>query len=342
MMRKRTILAAALQVLALAYMAGERELVVSMGRTIYLRTAPVDPRDVMRGDYVRLNYEISRVPQFMLRGSLSQSDSSDGKSRDRRVYAHLQESANGVAELTGLSDSPPASGLYIRGRLEPSWGGQTQVRYGLEAYFMEQGKALELEQGGARNGVQSPLEMEVAVGRNGLAVLKGYRWPALGASLELETVSLPRTNHAASRQLKGAKVRLVNTSTNDLAILDLPGARSLALADASFEVAGWVWSPPTEPPSKPKPEDVVILKPGAEHTIRVVFSDQRWTVEKGQSANANEKGKKSLAELSQDYSAQFRFEYRPPDAVQCKGLPHEALIWHGRLSTRAFNASSGQ
>src|SRR5687768_14587272 len=99
MMRKRTILAAALQVLALAYMAGERELVVSMGRTIYLRTAPVDPRDVMRGDYVRLNYEISRVPQFMLRGSLSQSDSSDGKSRDRRVYAHLQESANGVAEL---------------------------------------------------------------------------------------------------------------------------------------------------------------------------------------------------------------------------------------------------
>ena len=28
---------------------------------MYLRTAPADPRDLFRGDYVRLNYEISNV-----------------------------------------------------------------------------------------------------------------------------------------------------------------------------------------------------------------------------------------------------------------------------------------
>ena len=56
------MVAIALQVVVLFFMAGEREWVVRTGRTVFLRTAPVDPRDVMRGDYVRLNYEMSRVP----------------------------------------------------------------------------------------------------------------------------------------------------------------------------------------------------------------------------------------------------------------------------------------
>ena len=62
-MRKKLIIAAAtLQVLVLAYMAGEREWVRQTGQNIFLRTAPIDPRDAMRGDYVRLNYAISSVP----------------------------------------------------------------------------------------------------------------------------------------------------------------------------------------------------------------------------------------------------------------------------------------
>jgi hypothetical protein len=32
-----------------------------LGTMIYMRTAPVDPRDIFRGDYVRLNYDISRL-----------------------------------------------------------------------------------------------------------------------------------------------------------------------------------------------------------------------------------------------------------------------------------------
>ena len=59
-MRKAFILAAIiLQVMVLAYMAGEREYILKNGKLIHLRTAPVDPRDLFRGDYVRLNYEIS-------------------------------------------------------------------------------------------------------------------------------------------------------------------------------------------------------------------------------------------------------------------------------------------
>jgi uncharacterized membrane-anchored protein len=50
------ILAVILQLVVLAYMAGEREYILRRGKVIYLRTAPIDPRDLFRGDYVRLNY----------------------------------------------------------------------------------------------------------------------------------------------------------------------------------------------------------------------------------------------------------------------------------------------
>ena len=60
----------ALQFLILAVMAGQREWVRHTGRAVYFRTAPVDPRDVMRGDYVRLSYDISRVPRELWRGPL--------------------------------------------------------------------------------------------------------------------------------------------------------------------------------------------------------------------------------------------------------------------------------
>src|SRR5882672_4708697 len=75
----------ALQFLILAVMAGQREWVRHTGRAVYFRTAPVDPRDVMRGDYVRLSYDISRVPRELWRGPLpAQSTNLADLPRDTR------------------------------------------------------------------------------------------------------------------------------------------------------------------------------------------------------------------------------------------------------------------
>ena len=68
MKKSFVILAVILQLIVLAYMAGEREYVLRNGKVIHLRTAPIDPRDLFRGDYVRLNYEISRIPVSRLKG----------------------------------------------------------------------------------------------------------------------------------------------------------------------------------------------------------------------------------------------------------------------------------
>ena len=38
----------------------EKEKILSEGKLVLLKLAPVDPRSLMQGDYMRLNYEISR------------------------------------------------------------------------------------------------------------------------------------------------------------------------------------------------------------------------------------------------------------------------------------------
>ena len=48
-----------------AWMLGttaRQEFVLARGRTILLETRPVDPRDLLRGDYLILRYKINDVP----------------------------------------------------------------------------------------------------------------------------------------------------------------------------------------------------------------------------------------------------------------------------------------
>lgn len=339
MRTKSAVAAIALQIAVLAYMAAEREWVVRTGRTVYLRTAPLDPRDVMRGDYVRLNYEVSRVPRALWQGSPADTNSArEWPPRATKVYALVREDEEGVAELVALTDRRPDEGVFIRGRSEPSWGTHVSVRYGLEAYFMEQGKAWGLEQRQPREGIQLPLEMAVAVNSRGLAVLKGHRWCKLGIGLEVETVPRAQTNRPNARQAIAVKLKLSNATTNDLAIVDLPDGHSLTLVtDVQWGEAHWEWVSAAETPPKPEARHVVLLKPGETHTIRVNFRDSRWFVRGSPTGDRSEVETRSLADLSDDFSARFRFEYRPPSRAVCAGWPNEQLIWHGRLASRAFS-----
>ena len=65
-MRPRVWLAAILVCLfqtgAIAALIVNRAMLLTQGREIVLSVMPVDPRDLLRGDYVRLGYTISQVP----------------------------------------------------------------------------------------------------------------------------------------------------------------------------------------------------------------------------------------------------------------------------------------
>lgn len=320
------LLVALLQVLVLAYMAGEREWIIRYGTMIHLQTAPVDPQDPFRGSYVRLDYGIGRVHTNALRGHLT---SPDGKvARGKKVYAVLKQADRGVAGLDYVTNEKPVSALFLRGRVDCYQGGvMVPVRYGLEAYFMQPDKAKALETLRSRDGeVQVPLEMAVAVAGDGTSVLKGYRWCELGIGLKLETVS------PTNRQTQAATVKLVNVSSNNIAIVDLPLGRSLSLECDSLRSWGdreLVWVLAGKPRPAATDQDVVVLKPGEHHEIRVDLTQPDWFVGKAGITPL------SLRDLPQ-WGTMYRLVYRPPTVAESRNLRHAAILWHGELPTRAF------
>jgi hypothetical protein len=160
----------------------------------------------------------------------------------------------------------------------------------------------------------------------------------LGIGLEIETVPLVQTNRPRARQAIAAKVKLSNATTNDLAIVDLPGGGSLALVtDVQWGEEHWQWVAAERTQPKPEARHVVLLKPGDTHTLRVDFRDPRWFVRGSRPGDKDKVETRSLADLGDDFNARFRLEYRPPKRSDCAGLPNGQLIWHGRLASRAFS-----
>ena len=118
-MRKLLVLLALLlQVAALAWMAIDREWILAKGQTVFLRTAPIDPRDIFRGDFVRLNYEISTLSGDELADNFP--DTRDNR-RHKKIYVPLTLNERGLANPANATDIQPESGLYLRGRIQYDW-----------------------------------------------------------------------------------------------------------------------------------------------------------------------------------------------------------------------------
>ena len=330
-MRRIFILAAVLlQMLVLALMAGEREHILANGRVVHLQTAPIDPRDLLRGDYVRLNYEISRIAADRIEGAGEEMLLKKGDP----VYVVLKEGPNGLYDLGHARLQKPKAGVFLKGRTlyphHPQQTGQPLwMAYGIEAYFVEQGAGIEIEKRrGDRAGVQVPLEMEVAVSHDGTAVIKGYRWSPLGIGLQM--VRSPGNNLPVGGIPGSAAVRLTLTNASDkpLAIVDRPSDCSFFLEPVAWARRRWV---PANSPCRSAPpadSEVVVLSPGGEKSIDIDFADDRWQVK----ADG-----KAIQIGALEWSEQFRLVYRPPAAEACRHLQQRDLIWHGHLASRAFH-----
>ena len=132
--------------------------------TVRLRTVPVDPRDLLRGDYVRLRYEISQLPESAAKQKLPAT-----------VWVKLKPDGEfWVIDAVNLYQSNrEANGQApeLRARLNG-----TELTYDLERFYVPEGTG--------NNPVPSgKLVVEVAVRRNGTALIKhvfdssGHPWP---------------------------------------------------------------------------------------------------------------------------------------------------------------------
>lgn len=150
--------AIALQVLVLAMVYGGAVYPIITGQEIRLKTTPVDPRSLFRGNYARLNYEISR---------LDAPDINRAIRTNEVVYVKLKQDKNGLYIADGVSLEKPSEGLFILGRNESETSGSLRIRYGIEAFFAPKTKALALEKALRNKGVAV-----VMLASNGKATLQ--------------------------------------------------------------------------------------------------------------------------------------------------------------------------
>ncbi len=343
------------QIVLVAFMAAQREWIARTGTPLMLRTAPIDPHDPMRGEFVRFRYEINVVPAHFFRGSLEAWKSerdyrASRRLKDHVVYAALENDAHGFAQLVALSDSPPERGPFLRGRVAFATAGTTgiesvQVRYGIEALFMQQGAAKQVETLalGERRGV--PIDCTITVGASGIGVLRSFAWEPLGITVTPD--SLPAQSQTQTRNqrptpqlagISGVTVELKNFSNHDLAVVDLPDGKSFRLrADAGSEAGSYRWvSDNLRPSSSQDRIRIVVLRPGETHRVHLDLTDPHWWVEGGPTNQAAT----PLADVRERWRARFRIEYAPPPSDALRGLPHADLVRHVPLVSRVFTGGA--
>lgn len=164
-------LVALLQTTVLAWMVIDRTRLIKTGKEVVLPIVPVDPRDLFRGQYVRLGYDVSQVPVRLIEGPLP--------ARNGTFYVTIEQKDDDTWRPVKLTRDRPASlgprQLAIRARAMHGFpqslrdGGNIFVRYGIESYFVEEGQGPRLE-ALARDKKLAAL---IAVDGRGNAAIKG-------------------------------------------------------------------------------------------------------------------------------------------------------------------------
>jgi uncharacterized membrane-anchored protein len=165
--------AALIQVALLAVMVFDRVQILREGTEVRLLTRPIDPRDLLRGDYVVLGYDISQLPAGPLLNQFAGA-------RNPIVFVKLAPNGDGLYEAVSVhADAVAVTSpeVLIRGRV--TYGATCgsnghafcetlQIRYNLESYFVPQGEGRKLEQ--TRN--ERKLIVVAAVMPSGRAAIK--------------------------------------------------------------------------------------------------------------------------------------------------------------------------
>jgi len=132
-------LLALIQLALIAVPLADRLQVQMQGQEVVLNLRPVDPRDLLRGDYVIINLEISRVEKTL-------PGADQGLKSGETVYVGLDISADGVARPMKIARTRDEAGaLAIAGRIGYGSADQVQIDYDIDAFYLPEGTGREIE-----------------------------------------------------------------------------------------------------------------------------------------------------------------------------------------------------
>ncbi|MCS6962351.1 MAG: GDYXXLXY domain-containing protein [Deltaproteobacteria bacterium] len=113
------------------------EIPILIGKDLFLPARLYDPPDMMRGNYLRLWYDISSLPRNI---------SNEEFKREQKVYVYLDEHGNPVKLSRNLEKLHSPFSHVIRGKIGRVWSDSIRIDYGLEAYFTSPEIAKRLEE----------------------------------------------------------------------------------------------------------------------------------------------------------------------------------------------------
>lgn len=111
------------------------------GQEIKVKTVPIDPRSLLRGQYVRLNYHFTEIP--------SKDIESELKLRNGEVVYVLLKEKGDHYEYASVSLEEPSGGVFLRGRIANRKYEEEKeyfrIRFGIEALFLPKEDAINKE-----------------------------------------------------------------------------------------------------------------------------------------------------------------------------------------------------
>ncbi len=179
------ILAVALNVAIIFTLILFKLVVIAGGTDVMLHITPVDPHDLLRGDYVTFQYDISNTYNYTNYEAVIRNGDT--------VYVSLY-SGGRYWIVNSVQKSKPANGLFIKGTVAsggedsltnpispyPGYRATGQQRlhivYGIEQYFIPEGSGRNFNFG------NKEIAAKVSIDDNGNSVIKqiyidGKRWP---------------------------------------------------------------------------------------------------------------------------------------------------------------------
>lgn len=170
-------LVALLQIGFLGWMIAGRAAVLRDGREVVLKVEPIDPRDLLRGDYVRLGYDIAQIPA----SSIDNLPIGSAIAEKATIYVRLTQSEGGIWTLKRASLGAPLAtpaephevdlrGL-VRSRIFSS-DDRAVIRpdYGIERFYLPEGEGRQIE----IDMRERPFFVKLAVASDGTAQIKQF------------------------------------------------------------------------------------------------------------------------------------------------------------------------
>ena len=149
-MRKSLALFAGVLVLVIVnWTLYARERLLAEGRVVLLELGPVDPRSLMQGDYMAVQFRIAADARRA------------GEGRDGRIVAKVDE--RGIGSFARRDDGSPLAGDEVALRYRVRDG---RVKFATNAFFFQEGRGADYA--GARYG-------ELRVAPSGEVLLTGLR-----------------------------------------------------------------------------------------------------------------------------------------------------------------------